>query len=63
MHSLDNMFTDLWSDTDIDIISNMFSIINDNVENTNDYIIAINAMLSTKRIQIKEIIKDTSKFI
>ena len=41
----------------------MFSIINDNVENTNDYIIAINAMLSTKRVQIKEIIRDTNKFI
>ena len=63
IHSLDNIFIDLWTDVDIDIISNMFSIINDNVDNTNDYIIAINAMLSTKRIQIKEIIKDTNKFI
>ena len=49
------MFTDLWTETDIDIISNMFSIIDDNVENKNDYITAINAMLSTKRIYIKEI--------
>lgn len=63
MHSLDNMFTDLWSDTDIDIISNMFSIIDTNVENTKDYIQAINAMLTTKRIHIKEIIKDTAKLI
>jgi len=63
IRSLDNIFIDLWTDVDIDIISNMFSIINDSVDNTNDYIIAINAMLSTKRIQIKEIIRDTNKFI
>ena len=33
--SLEYMFTDLWTETDIDIISNMFSIIDDNVENKN----------------------------
>ena len=57
------MFVDLWTDTDIDIISNMFSIIDTNVENTKDYIQAINAMLTTKRIRIKDIIKDTAKLI
>ena len=63
LQSFDNMFIDLWTDTDIDIISNMFSIIDTNIENTKDYIQAINAMLTTKRIRIKDIIKDTAKLI
>ena len=63
IQSLDNIFMDLWTDIDIDLISNTFSIINNDVDNIPDYITAINAMLSTKRLRIKEIIKDASKLI
>lgn len=63
IHSLDNIFDNVWSEKDIGIIINMFSIASSNIENKQDYIIAINAMLSTKRTKIKEIIQETAHHI
>ena len=62
-HSLNNIFNDVWSDKDIEVVINMFRIAHSNIVNKQDYIIAINAILSTKRIKIKEIIHTTAKHI
>ena len=63
INAIDNIFIDLWTNEDIDIVTNMFSIAYENSENKNDYILAINAILSTKRNKIKDIIKDTTRLI
>lgn len=63
INSLDNIFDDLWSDEDIGVVINMFKIAHSNIVNKQDYIIAINAILSTKRSEIKEIIQQTAQII
>lgn len=62
-HSLDNIFDNLWSQKDIEVIINMFNIAHSNIVNKKDYIIAINAILSTKREEIKNIILKTAQTI
>ncbi len=62
-HSLNNIFDNLWSEKDIDVIINMFNIAHSNIVNKNDYIVAINAILSTKREVIKDIIQKTAQTI
>jgi hypothetical protein len=61
--SLDNIFADLWSNEDINVVINMFNIAYSNIVNKQDYIIAITAILSTKRTEIKDIIQKTAKHI
>ena len=63
INSLDNIFDDLWTDEDIGVVINMFKIAHSNIVNKQDYIIAINAILSTKRSEIKEIIQQTAQII
>ena len=62
-YSLDNIFSNVWAKEDINVIINMFNIAYSNIVNKQDYIIAINAILSTKRKQIKDIIQTTVKNI
>lgn len=61
--SLENIFSNVWTKEDINVIVNMFNIASSNIVNTHDYIIAINAILSTKQKLVKDIIHTTTQMI
>ena len=60
---MDKIFDHVWSNKDIEVIINMFTIAHSNIVNKHDYIVAINAILSTKREIIKDIIQTTAERI
>ena len=61
--NLEKIFTDIWSEKDINLLYSMFNAIDENKEIVNTYLKSINNLVKSKKPEIDRIILKTTNFL